>query len=449
MRRTALLLLLLLAQTACQTARTLDGHAVEDVWLAAKEVMLERDSRTMFDRGRYTAWSDDRESRWYDHLISFVTLGAFGTTGESFRVELTPDGDRVEVAALCQYEFLAGFFPVFWSGSQAENELLSAIEARLAQRKPLGGVPRQLERLGAAGAPEARSGKLSGWDEQDQRERLFARRLAEGQRRPVQPRRTDPRPERASQLQKPIDPPPAGMVLIPGGEYAIGDEKGEEDARPVRTVTLDPYYIDRHEVTNAEYRKFVEWFRETKDGRFAHPDQPPGKDHVPATWKSPDYRRFTGDDQPVVGIDWYDAYAYARWAGKRLPTEAEWEAAARGKNARAFPWGPHFAVRLANTRDAGAKRTMPIGSYPGGNTPEGIADLGGNAWEWCYDWYEPDYYAKAPTANPQGPAIGKDKVIRGGSWAHPSKMARGSYRNFGRPVVWSYYIGFRCAKSAR
>ncbi len=221
-----------------------------------------------------------------------------------------------------------------------------------------------------------------------------------------------------------------------------------KDERPRRVVYLDSYYIDRYEVTNAEYRLFVNWIKKGKDHTRCHPDEPADKDHVPATWKSKAYRQFTGDNQPVTGVDWFDAYAYARWRGKRLPSEAEWERAARGEGGGQFPWGESFAVRLANVKETGLKRTSTVGSYPGGRSKSGVYDMAGNAWEWCYDWYAEEYYRKAPRENPQGPAVGKDRVLRGGGFAHPARMARSSYRNFGRPIVWSLYIGFRCAGSA-
>jgi len=237
------------------------------------------------------------------------------------------------------------------------------------------------------------------------------------------------------------------MLRIDAGEFVMGSNY-QKDERPRRVIYLDAYYIDRYEVTNADYREFTRWIKAKRDHSRCHPDEPAGKDHVPLTWKNQQYRQFVGDQQPVVGVDWFDAYGYARWRGKRLPTEAEWERAARGTSGGKFPWGESFANRLANTKETGLKRSATVGSYPGGRSKSGAFDMAGNVWEWCYDWYKLEYYRQAHRENPQGPAIGKDRVLRGGSWAHPAKMSRSSYRNFGRPIVWSYYIGFRCASSA-
>ncbi|MFO7675684.1 MAG: SUMF1/EgtB/PvdO family nonheme iron enzyme [bacterium] len=200
------------------------------------------------------------------------------------------------------------------------------------------------------------------------------------------------------------------MVKIPAGTFTMGSTEFD-DEKPVRQVYLDAYYIDKHEVTNRQYRRFCD-----ATGR-SYPQDPDflGK---------PDYLR-SCPDYPVVNVSWDDAKAYCDWAGKRLPTEAEWEKAARGTDAREYPWGSSApgSSRNGNFADESAKRrysdwtiitgyddgyvnTAPVGAFPAGASPYGLLDMAGNVWEWCDDWYDKDYYGRGANNNPQGPATG-------------------------------------------
>ena len=237
------------------------------------------------------------------------------------------------------------------------------------------------------------------------------------------------------------------MVLIPAGEFQMGDafSEGGTDERPIHTVYVDAFYIDTYEVTNAQYRRFVQ-----ATGHRA----PEGFGYVNGEWLSGFKpwldESLNGDDQPVVCVSWADAKAYCEWAGKRLPTEAEWEKAARGGLVgKKFPWGDedpddtqcNFVDRNA---DDG---TSPVGSFtPNGH---GLHDMAGNVWEWCSDWYDPGYYSESPKENPTGPSSGSSRVLRGGSWNLNSYYMRVSFRFPGVPKYSNNFVGFRCAKDAK
>lgn len=248
-----------------------------------------------------------------------------------------------------------------------------------------------------------------------------------------------------------------------------------EDERPQRRVRLKAYAIDRYEVTNAQYRRFLDEVRQHGDAAWAHPDQPPGKDHTPRYWREfnpllrdAEYAQlvyfhadtFTRDDAPVVGIDWFDAWAYAAWAGKRLPTEAEWERAARGADGRRWPWGDDWQWGLCNivgeksgadVRRKGFEKDgwiypAPVGTYPAGRSPFGCDDMAGNAAEWVADWYSPDTYRAGPHDDPTGPATGAERVVRGGSSQNYPSYTRCAVRARRDPLFRTFTLGFRCAK---
>ncbi len=304
------------------------------------------------------------------------------------------------------------------------------------------------------------------------------------------------------------DATPGEMVLIPGGTFTMGRDDGPENEKPAHEVTLAPFLIDKTEVTNAQYAAFVkatnyvtvaERKPDSRKYQGADPDKlvpgsavfyaadvsldprswptvyPPWWRYVPgACWRRPEG---TGTDlagkgtHPVVQIAWEDAAAYARWAGKRLPTEAEWEYAARGGLARKeYCWGEAHQGQngkwYANAHqgtfpkaDIGADGFVgvsPVGSFPPNGY--GLHDLSGNVWEWCADWYDPEYYAKAPRSNPPGPEGGvpgpdgvAERVRRGGSFLCDDTYCRRylpSARDSNPIDSSANHTGFRCAKNA-
>jgi len=274
-------------------------------------------------------------------------------------------------------------------------------------------------------------------------------------------------------------PPPAGaaeegMVYVPGGYFLMGRQGAEadEDEFPMHIVYVSPFLIDRHEVSNAEYREFVAFMQQTGDASVEHPDAPPLKQHASEGGK---HGHLNGDRQPVVGVDWFDAYAYAAWKGKRLPTEAEWEKAARGMDARPYPWceedpfklgvnykgGREFLAREMDRQNpplppkpppkrfgCGCVKEADVPPPPPTElpartwnvdsvlpqeaaqakadglfewterpvSPYGVLHMAGNAAEWVADWYSAEYYGVSDVRDPAGPEEGEAHVVRGGSY---------------------------------
>ena len=202
------------------------------------------------------------------------------------------------------------------------------------------------------------------------------------------------------------------MVLIPAGEFIMGSEEFEPEM-PIRKVTLPDYYIDRYPVTNTDYKKYID---ETR----ALPPRHWGGREIPGGF----------EDHPAHRISWYEAVAYLEWAGKRLPTEAEWEKAARGTDGRRWPWGDKFDEANALVWDRGDfMMTASVYDHPGGASPYGVYEIAGNVEEWCSDWYE-----AYPGQDYQCGAYGKAfKVLRGGSSFFTQNHARCAYRCFTRP----------------
>jgi serine/threonine-protein kinase len=244
-------------------------------------------------------------------------------------------------------------------------------------------------------------------------------------------------------------PGQAGMVIIQGGWFQMGSQETDPE-KPVHWVYVDTFALDETEVTNAQFSKFVEETRYVTDAEKEHNGMPPSDEN----WRK--YSTSDRADHPVVCVSWNDARAYAEWAGKRLPTEAEWEYAARGGGNTRFPWGdaedPARKANFAMNKVArGPDDTIPtakVKSY----TPNGygLFDMSGNVSEWCGDWYDPQFYAASPERNPAGPAnptTGKTRVLRGGSWFNELNQVRVSARLSDLPENSQYDIGFRCAKS--
>ena len=244
--------------------------------------------------------------------------------------------------------------------------------------------------------------------------------------------------------------PCGAAVRVPAGDFVMGSDETEPgvapDEQPRHRVYLDAYEIDTYEVANRCFAAFVAgggyeaaahwratgWAWQGREGVTR-----------PALWDDPAWR---APALPVVGVSWFEADAYCRWRGRRLPTEAEWEKAARGGDGRRYPWGQEWGPGRANG-DVVAGRLTPVGGYPGGVSPYGAHDMAGNVWEWVQDRYGRDYYRESPASNPSGPADGASRVLRGGSWNFPPRQLRSAARTHLPPETRLRYLGFRCAAS--
>jgi formylglycine-generating enzyme required for sulfatase activity len=224
---------------------------------------------------------------------------------------------------------------------------------------------------------------------------------------------------------------PEGMALIPAGEFIMGADELAPDTRPAHKVLLSAYWLDRHPVTNALYRKCVE------GGGCLPP-----KDRL--AFDDPERAQ-----HPVVNVTWMQARAYCHWKGKRLPTEAEWEKAARGTDARRFPWGNESEPLAHRIKSGDAKvagnGTEPVGSRPVTLSPYGIADMVGSVAEWVKDWYSEDFYQVSPVQDPQGPVRGSFRVLRGGELSELPLSHHVSNRSWDEMTYWGPTLGFRCA----
>jgi sulfatase modifying factor 1 len=226
------------------------------------------------------------------------------------------------------------------------------------------------------------------------------------------------------------------MVVIPRGEFTMGSKEHADE--PAHNVVTDAYAIDKYEVSNDKYKQFM-----TATG---HP--------APAYWDDP---RLNKPNHPVVGVNWNDATAFCKWEGKRLPTEAEWERAAKGPKGDAhYPWEGHDINPNKANYGQNYTGTKPIDSFPEGVNGFGLYNMAGNVFEWVQDWYDPKYYRESPALNPQGPDKGYNfanqgqvRVLRGGSWLAPETSLHASHRFWNQPENNSYGVGlgFRCAKS--
>jgi sulfatase modifying factor 1 len=238
----------------------------------------------------------------------------------------------------------------------------------------------------------------------------------------------------------------APMVLVPAGPFPMGvpagDRDGGRDEYPRHDVMLHAFYIDKFEVTHGQYAEFVQ--------ATGHRTPQNPKNSARTLWKDGQPSGSLAE-RPVINVDWHDADAYCRWAGKRLPTEAEWEKAARGTDGRRFPWGnvePTPKHLNYNQQWVGEKTLMPVGSYEPGKSPYGVYDMAGNVWEWVADWYDPFYYEKSPAENPKGPETGSHKVLRSSGWSVETPLVRIFTRVKSDPLNRNDSTGFRCAGHA-
>jgi formylglycine-generating enzyme required for sulfatase activity len=233
--------------------------------------------------------------------------------------------------------------------------------------------------------------------------------------------------------------PVDGMVLlyVPEGAFPMGSESGYSDEKPVHTVDLPAYWVDQSEVTNGMYALCVQ------AGICAQPRRK-SSNLIDYYFGFEDYV-----DYPVIFISWQDASNYCSWAGRHLPTEAEWEKAARGTDGRDYPWGSALPdERLANF-DHNIDDVTRVGSYPDGKSPYGALDMAGNVFEWTSDWYAGDYYASSPAFDPPGADTGKHRVVRGGSWTGNTSGVRSAHRFIHDPNLPVFDLGFRCVVDAQ
>lgn len=224
------------------------------------------------------------------------------------------------------------------------------------------------------------------------------------------------------------------MRLVPAGEFEMGSTS-ENDEQPIHMVYLDAFYMDKYEVTNFQYKECVATLRCT----------PPQETNSFSRTNYYDNSEFY--DYPVIYVSWSQAAVYCQWRGGSLPTEAQWEKAARSTDGRLYPWGEGFDCNKANYANCIGDTTI-VGRYDNGQSPYGIYDLAGNVAEWTLDWYLNTYYKDSPTNNPLGPSSGQDRIVRGGSWNFSVGVLRASDRGRENPELGNNYTGFRCVKDA-
>jgi formylglycine-generating enzyme required for sulfatase activity len=222
------------------------------------------------------------------------------------------------------------------------------------------------------------------------------------------------------------------MVQVPEGPFTMGSNDGDPDEAPEHQVFLRGFFIDRKEVTQTEYMRFAKMTKGSAPRIEVFED---------------DQSKLLQPEFAVMSVSWDDAVAYCKWAGKRLPTEAEWEKAGRGEGKKKYPWGDKFVVNAANVdgSEDGYKYLAPPGSFEAGRSPYGLYDMTGNVAEWVVDSYDENYYKKSPYRDPKGPDNADLKVVRGGSWRETEHNARLSKRFAAKHWRTDITIGIRCA----
>ena len=249
------------------------------------------------------------------------------------------------------------------------------------------------------------------------------------------------------------------MLLVPEGEFIMGSTRSQVEAAvdlcrgnldndpcnfdefsnemPQHTVFLTDFYMDITEITNEQYEACV------NSGACDPPEAGTGRYSRQEYYEDLRFAKY-----PVVWVSWFDAQDYCTWAGERLPTEAEWEKAARGEDGLIFPWGDTFDGNKANTQELGGNQLRPVGSYSDGASTYGILDQAGSVWEWVSDWYDAGYFDESPDFNPQGPSSGRNRILRGGSYGNFQYYARATNRGARAPDSSTEFRGFRCVIDA-
>lgn len=313
-------------------------------------------------------------------------------------------------------------FVAVWGAFVMPDGFATAMESRLV--KPESSPPASLKPdvFSAQGKPHDANGSNS--------EPKLGERL-----KPVPTRTAAQMGASASPSHELIGKDGAPMVMVPTGEFVMGSDKGDEDEVPVHRVSLSAFYIDKFEVTNGRFAKYVAAIQSEPPWGFTDKETP-----------------VLHAERPVRWVSWMDAMGYCLWVGKRLPTEAEWEKAARGTDERMYPWGndpPTPVHAVYGLKEGGVETVSVIGTHHMGQSPYGVQDLAGNLYEWVMDWYDADYYSNfinGPAINPRGPGEGTTKVQRGGSYINTPYRLRSSFRTKGDPTEQDPNVGFRCAQ---
>ena len=223
------------------------------------------------------------------------------------------------------------------------------------------------------------------------------------------------------------------MVYVPAGEFTMGSDS-TPDEQPIHKVTLDSFWIDQTEVTNKQYAACV-------SDSGCNPPSDTGSSSRISYFGNPEF-----DEYPVIYVDWSQASIYCSWAGRKLPTEAQWEKAARGPEAFTYPWGNNTPNKTLLNFNSNIGDTTQVGTYENGKSPYGAFDMAGNVWEWVNDRYSRAYYLGSPSSNPSGSDTGDFRILRGGSWVYSEHDVRSTFRFWFGPTFTQFNFGFRCAR---
>lgn len=244
------------------------------------------------------------------------------------------------------------------------------------------------------------------------------------------------------------------LVSVPEGWFIMGSDSGESDEKPAHRVWLDAYQIEKYEVSAAQ---FAEFLNSVKDPEKIVQYLEFGCDSCTVMYGGGKYFARQGyENRPANYVSWYGADAYCKYVGRRLPTEAQWEKAARGEDARKYPWGNgepgndhKLAVYDYNNHSESWTEMKDVDSLPGGKSPYGAHHMAGNVWEWAADWYDGNYYKQNVVKNPEGPSNGTSRVLRGGSWSFAADIIRSANRSGNNPGLRDSDVGCRCAASSK
>ena len=316
----------------------------------------------------------------------YLTIPEFQINGSPISNLMKGKSPVRNLLALCTHfgTFFLFLFPLTIANAEGSQEKLTDSNSFIFAQMELSEEERKLKE------------EQDRIDEEERRIKAIKKKLK------IRPSDPDRKPPSKS------DPIPEGMIFISGGKFNLGKNGGPSDSGPAHLVVLSAFFIDKYEVTQNDFKA--------------------------VTGKNPS--KFKGPNRPVERVSWYKARKYCKRLGKRLPTEAEWEFAARGGTDGGSLGGYWYSGNSRETQPVGQKEPNSLGLY----------DMLGNIWEWTADWYNPEYYKISARENPGGPIRGKQKVLRGGSWKNSSKTISDTYRSYYAPAAKSATFGFRCAK---